>query len=234
MFQKMFLKLDGFLAHFLIQYCCERSTVYMKVVGYARVSTLDQNLDRQIDALKENNVDLIYQEKMTGTKSQRPELNRMLEELNPGDTVLICDLTRISRSTRDLLNIFDKIKSKGAYIKSLKDTWLNTTTGANNPYTDFLFTVMAGLSALERDLTSERTKEGLAAAKRRGRNGGRPKGENPQTEVVLKLYRSGNKMNDIVKITKLSRSTIYRIVKKNTGSKAVPLRGQMKIEDIIE
>lgn len=100
----------------------------------------------------------------------------MLEELNEGDTVIIADLTRISRSTKDLLDIIEKIKDKGATIRSLKDTWLDTTS--NNPYNAFLLTVMSGLSQLERDLISQRTKEGLASAKARGRNGGRPSKQN--------------------------------------------------------
>ena len=154
------------------------------LVGYARVSTDGRNLDRQIDALKEVGVDnrVLYQEKITGTKKDRPELQRMLEELNEGDTVIITDLTRISRSTKDLLDIIEKIKNKGATIRSLKDTWLDTTS--NNPYKAFLLTVMSGLSQLERDLISQRTKEGLVSAKARGRNGGRPSKQNEKGEVV--------------------------------------------------
>lgn len=183
----------------------------MKTVGYARVSTEEQNLDRQIDAIKNYGVDLIYSEKMTGTKADRPQLNKMIAELNKGDTVVIADLTRISRSTKDLLDIIDKIKAKGAYIKSLKDTWLDTTSA--NPYNDFLLTVMSGLSQLERDLISQRTKEGLASAKARGRNGGRPSKQNEMSDTVIKLYNSGTKITDIVKITNLSRSTVNRIIK---------------------
>lgn len=182
----------------------------MKTVGYARVSTEEQNLDRQIDAIKDYGVDLIYSEKMTGTKADRPELLKMISELNQGDTVVIADLTRISRSTKDLLDIIDKIKAKGAYIKSLKDSWLDTTS--NNPYNDFLLTVMSGLSQLERDLISQRTKEGLASAKARGRNGGRPSKQNEKADVVMTLYNGGMKIADIVRNTDLSRSTVNRII----------------------
>ncbi len=98
------------------------------LVGYARVSTLDQKLDRQIDQLEKYGIDRrnIYFEKVTGKKKERPELNRMITELVPGDIVIIADLTRISRSTRDLLDTVDKIKQKGAAIRSIKDTWLDT------------------------------------------------------------------------------------------------------------
>jgi len=183
------------------------------ILGYARVSTEGQNLDRQIDALMAAGVSRkhLYCEKMTGTKSDRPELNRLINDLETGDTVIIADLTRISRSTKDLLDIVDKIKNKGAFIKSLKDTWLDTTS--SNPYNDFLLTVMSGLSQLERDLISQRTKEGLVSAKARGRNGGRPSKQNDKAGMVMALYDSGMKIADIVRNTELSRSTVNRIVK---------------------
>lgn len=182
------------------------------IIGYARVSQQGQNLDRQIDMLIEYGVDKrnIYQEKMTGTKKDRPALNKMIEELQDGDVVVIADLTRVSRSTKDLLMILDMIKEKNASIKSIKDTWLDTTS--NNPYNSFLLTVMSGLSQLERDLISQRTKEGLESAKARGRNGGRPSKRNDKTRIVELLYKQEYKIVDIVKETGLSRSTVYRIL----------------------
>lgn len=184
------------------------------LVGYARVSTSDQNLDRQIDQLIAAGVDKrnLYTEKITGTKSNRPELDRMIDELQPNDTIIITDLTRISRSTKGLLLILDRIKAKGACIKSLKDTWLNTTS--DNPYNAFLLTVMSGLAQLERDLTSSRTKEGLAAARKRGRIGGRPNKQNPKSAAVNALAAGGMRITDIVKETGLSRSTVNRILGK--------------------
>lgn len=184
------------------------------LIGYARVSTEGQNLNRQIDQLTAYGVDKrnIYHEKMTGTKSNRPELTRMINELQTGDTVVISDLTRVSRSTKDLLLIVDKIKSKGAYIKSIKDTWLDTTS--DNPYNAFLLTVMSGLSQLERDLTSVRTKEGLASARARGRIGGRPSKQNDKATTVNAMASGGMKVVDIVKETGLSRSTVNRILGK--------------------
>lgn len=182
------------------------------LVGYARVSTREQNLDRQLDMLIAYGVDIrnIYKEKVTGTKADRVELNRMIDELQQGDVVVIADLSRVSRSTKDLLMIVDRIKDKGANIKSLKDTWLDTTT--SNPYNEFLLTVMAGMSQLERDLISSRTKEGLIAAKARGRCGGRPSKRNEKAEIVQTLYNQGYKIVDIVKATNLSRTTVYRIL----------------------
>lgn len=183
------------------------------LIGYARVSTEGQNLDRQIDALVKYGVDKrnIYQEKMTGTKIDREQLKNMIANLRAGDTVIISDLTRISRSTKDLLQIVDAIKAKGANIKSIKDTWLDTTS--ENPYNAFLLTVMAGLSQLERDLISQRTKEGLQSAKARGRNGGRPNKRNDKEDLIIMLLDKGYKIKNIAEQTGVSRSTIYRIVK---------------------
>lgn len=181
-------------------------------MGYARVSTLDQNLNRQLDSLVSYGVDMrnIYREKLSGKTKDRPELIQMINELQPEDIVVVADITRISRSTKDLLEIVEQIKEKGASIKSLKDTWLDTTN--SNPYNEFLLTVMAGLSQLERDLISQRTKEGLAAAKARGRNGGRPSKRNSKAKLVESLASSNFKIKDIIKETGLSRTTIYRIL----------------------
>ncbi|NLD50730.1 MAG: recombinase family protein [Clostridiaceae bacterium] len=182
------------------------------LIGYARVSNIEQNLDRQLDSLVSYGIDNrnIYKEKLSGKTKNRPELIRMIDELKLNDTVVVTDITRISRSTKDLLDIVDQIKNKGACIKSLKDTWLDTTS--NNPYNEFLLTVMAGLSQLERDLISQRTKEGLAAAKARGRNGGRPSKRNSKAKLVETLASSNYKIKDIIKETGLSRTTIYRVL----------------------
>lgn len=182
------------------------------LVGYIRVSKKTQKLDRQLDDLIAYGVDKrnIYQEKATGTKYDRPQLNKLIEELQDGDVVIIADLTRVSRSTKDLLKIVDRIKEKGASIKSIKDTWLDTTS--DNPYNQFLLTVFSSLSQLERDLISHRVKEGLASAKARGRNGGRPSKRNDKADLVMMLYAQNYKVVDICKKTDLSRTTIYRIL----------------------
>ena len=184
------------------------------LIGYIRVSTASQKYDRQLDQLVEYGVDErnIYEEKISGTRSDRPELNRMLDELKEGDVVVVADLTRISRSSKDLLAIVDRIKAKKAGIKSLKNTWLDTTS--DNPYQQFLLTVMSGLSQLERDLISSRVKEGMEAAKKRGHYAGRPKTEADKRAVVRKMDAAGMRVCDIVTATGLSRSTVNRILGK--------------------
>jgi DNA invertase Pin-like site-specific DNA recombinase len=180
-------------------------------IGYARVSGEKQSLDRQLDELTERGVDArnIYQEKQTGTKLNRPELTRMIAELAPGDTVIVSELTRLSRSTKDLLHIVEQIQAKQAHIKSVKESWLDTTTSAGQ----FMFTVFAGLAQFERDLISERTRDGLKAAKARGRNGGRPSKKNEKAEIVEILYNSGIKIGEIAGQTSISRATVSRIIR---------------------
>ena len=179
-------------------------------VGYARVSSKDQELNRQVDILVKAGVDErnIYREKMTGTKRERPELTRLIEGLKKGDVVIVDELTRLSRSSKDLFFLVERIQEQGANIKSLKENWLDTTT----PQGKLLFTFFAGLSQFERDLISLRTKEGLRAAKARGRNGGRPSKINEKGESIKLLYQGGTKIADIVRQIGVSRSTVNRVL----------------------
>lgn len=182
------------------------------LVGYARVSTQGQSLDRQVDALAEAGVDRrnIYQEKVSGKRSDRPELARMLDELQEGDIVIVAETTRVSRSTRDLLELIEAIRTKGAEIRSLSEPWLDTTD--TSPMAEFIRTVMAGFCQLERQMTSERVKDGLKAAKARGRKGGRPSKANAHSEAVKMLYRGGMRISDIAEHEGISRTTVYKIV----------------------
>lgn len=137
-------------------------------IGYARVSTTGQNLDGQTDLLTQAGCERIYSEKISGVKKERPQLDRMMDSLRSGDTVIITELTRLGRSVKELLSIIEKIHEAGASIKSLRETWLDTTT----PQGNLLLTIFAGLSQFERDLTRQRTRQGLEAARARGRKGG--------------------------------------------------------------
>lgn len=178
-------------------------------IGYKRVSTQNQKLDRQTDLLNDFGVERIYEEKITGTKRERKELDKMLEQLRPNDIVVVTDLTRLSRSTKDLFEIVEIIESKGAGIKSLKESWLDTTS----PQGKLLFTIFAGLSQFERDLTAQRTKEGLASAKARGKKLGRPNKYQEKKETILNMYNSNNySINEIITATGISKTTLYRLV----------------------
>jgi DNA invertase Pin-like site-specific DNA recombinase len=177
--------------------------------GYMRVSTLDQNLDRQEMQLKEAGCEKIFFEKVTGTKRDRPELNKMLEFLRPGDTVIVTELTRLSRSTKDLIEITELIREKGADLKSLKESWLDTTT-ANGK---LLFTIFAALAQFERDQIAERTKEGLAAARKNGRVPGRPSIDKEKIEYAKFLLSQGMTMQEVAEKVGVSRMTLYRKLK---------------------
>lgn len=179
------------------------------------------NCDRQIDSLLAADVPKrnIYQEKVTGTKRDRDVLNKMLDELEPGTgtTVIICELSRLSRSTKDLIEVVELIHSKGADIKSLREPWLDSTT----PQGRLLFTISAGLSQFERDLLSDRTKDGLKATKASSRSGGRPSKRTDKELTVKLLYDSGVKIADIVKQTSLSRNTVNRIIRDSQADSEV-------------
>lgn len=182
--------------------------------GYMRVSTIDQNLDRQKKQLKDFGCERIFFEKLTGTKRDRPELNRMLEFLRPEDTVVVTDLTRLSRSTKDLIEITELISKKGAHLKSLKESWLDTTTAHGK----MLFTIFAGIAQFERDLTSERTKEGILAAKKRGKLPGRPKADEEKINYALYLIEQGMNRTDAAEKAGISRMTLYRKIQNNKAN----------------
>jgi DNA invertase Pin-like site-specific DNA recombinase len=182
--------------------------------GYMRVSTIDQNLDRQKRQLEEFGCGRIFFEKVTGTKRDRPELNRMLEFLRPEDTVVVTDLTRLSRSTKDLIEITELISQKGAHLKSLKESWLDTTTAHGK----MLFTIFAGIAQFERDLTSERTKEGIQAARKRGKYPGRPKTDEEKVNYALYLMDQGMSRTDAAEKAGISRMTLYRKLKESESS----------------
>lgn len=188
------------------------------IIGYARVSTAGQNLDGQCDNLRQAGCERIYSEKISGAKAQRPELERMLDALREGDTVVITELTRLGRSVKELFVIIERVHEAGASIKSLRETWLDTTT----PQGNLLFTIFAGLSQFERDLIRQRTKSGLEDARARGRKGGRPKASSGKVETALKMYDSKlHTIEEITVATGISRSTLYRAIKERKGNKSI-------------
>nr|WP_255724627.1 recombinase family protein [Shimazuella soli] len=174
-----------------------------------RVSTMDQHLNRQEQQLREVGCERIFFEKVTGTKRDRPELERLLEFLRSGDTVIVTDLTRLSRSTKDLLEIAELIANKGANLKSLKESWLDTTSAHGK----MLFTLFAGMAQFERDLIAERTKEGIIAARQRGKNPGRPPVDPEKIKYALYLVDQGSTITEAAEKAGISRMTLYRRVK---------------------
>jgi DNA invertase Pin-like site-specific DNA recombinase len=182
-------------------------------IGYARVSTKDQNLSLQIDALRKEGCKQIFQEKVSGAKSDRPELKKMIDQLREGDVIVTWKLDRLGRSLRDLVNLVNEIQEKGAGLKSLND-FIDTTT----PQGKLTFHLFASLAEFERDIISERTKAGLQAARARGRKGGRPKGLSKEAQdkamIAETLYRQGDMtVSQICRHLSIARSTLYKYLR---------------------
>lgn len=180
------------------------------IFGYARVSTESQNLDRQLDALRKYGVDQIYNEKLTGSKRERPELGKMLERMTEGDTVVIESLSRLGRSTKDLIGLVELFEQKGVNLVSLKESIdTNSSTGK------LLFTLMSAIAQFERDVIADRTREGLKSARARGRTGGRPRTDELQVKKAIKLYQTEQySIPEIEEMTGVKKSTLYRHLKK--------------------
>ena len=181
--------------------------------GYARVSTKEQVLDLQIDALEKAGCKQIYQEKITGAKADRPELLKMVDQLREGDTVIVWKLDRLGRSLRDLVNLIEKFNSQGVGFLSLQDN-INTTT----PTGKLTFHIFAALAEFERGIISERTKAGLAAARARGRKGGRPKGLSKKAQDKARLAESLYKeqkltIDEVCEHLHISKPTLYRYLR---------------------
>lgn len=176
------------------------------IFGYARVSTEQQNLDRQIDALRKYGCDVIYNEKMTGTKRGRPELEKMLDRMTEGDTVVIESLSRLGRSTKDLIELTELFEQKGVHLVSLKES-IDTSTSTGK----LLFTLMSAIAQFERDVIADRTREGLKSARARGRTGGRPKTDSNAVKKAVKLYKTQQySIKEIEELTGVKKSTLYR------------------------
>jgi len=174
-------------------------------IAYARVSTTDQKLDRQLDNLKAAGHEKIYTEKMTGTKTSRPALDEMMRNLRKGDVLIVDSFSRLSRSTKDLLELIDTLQRMEVQLISLKEN-LDTTTATGK----MMLTMLSALSQFERDLIAERTSEGLKAAKARGHVGGRPKASEEKVKQALKLIDKDVSIADAAKATGISTSTISR------------------------
>lgn len=179
------------------------------VYGYARVSTVGQNLSRQCDALLAYGVDVMFCEKMSGTKKNRPELDAMLSKLNPGDTVVIESLSRLGRSVKNLCKLMEYFENNRIRVVSLKET-IDTTS----PTGKLLFSVLAALAQFERDCTIQRCQEGLASARARGRVGGRPKADPAALQKAIALYNTKQySVSEVTGLTGISKSVLYRALK---------------------
>ena len=178
-------------------------------IGYARVSTIDQNLDLQLDALKAAGCEQIFTDRITGTKFDRPELNELKKILRTGDTVVVWKLDRMGRGLRDLIKTMDALKEQGIGFKSLTEG-IDTTTPTGN----LVFQMFGALAEYERNLIVERTQAGLRAGRARGRIGGRPKSLTENQKVLLcKMHADKTiTLQSITDTFKISKATMYNVV----------------------
>lgn len=174
---------------------------------YVRVSTMEQKIDRQLTAYE--GAEQVYIDKMTGATKERPQLQKMLSELSEGDIVVVKSLDRLSRSTKDLLDIVEQIKQTGAQLRIL-DLNIDTAT----PIGEFFLTVMGALGQLERKTIKERAREGIAIAKAAGKYRGRKEGaialNGDALERFKKFYKFGMDKSNLAKEFNVSRPTIYK------------------------
>lgn len=182
-------------------------------IGYARVSTKDQVLDLQIDALNKDGCEMIFEETASGAKTDRPELQNLLKHIRKGDIVVVYKLDRLGRSLKHLLEVVSELNSKEVGIRSINDA-IDTTT----PQGRLFFNISASFAEFERDLIRERTKSGLEAARARGRKGGRRQGmtkEAEQKAILAETYYKEGKMgvNQIAEEIGVSKMTLYKYLR---------------------
>lgn len=177
-------------------------------IGYARVSTRDQNLDLQRDALRAAGCDRVYEDTISGTKAKRPGLAQALEQLRDGDTLMVWKLDRLGRSVKDLLDFAGGLNERGIGFVSLTDS-IDTTTASGR----FFFNVMASLAQMERELMVERTQAGLQAAREQGRVGGRKRiMTDAKIRAARKLLSQGTPPREVATSLGVSVPTLYRWV----------------------
>lgn len=182
------------------------------LIGYARVSAQDQNLELQHDALKKAGCQKIFEDNVSGTRAERPGLAKAMELLRGGDTLVVWKLDRLGRSVKQLVELVAALHKQSIQFKSLTDA-IDTGT----PSGQFFFHVMASLAEMERELTIERTRAGLAVARQLGRKGGRkPKMTASKIESAKKLLASGIPPKDVAKNLGVSIPTLYRWVPAST------------------
>jgi DNA invertase Pin-like site-specific DNA recombinase len=181
------------------------------LIGYARVSTQDQDAAAQIDALKTSGCDLIFQEKASGGRWDRPELHRLLGQLRNGDVLVVWKLDRLSRSLKDVLTLMEKIDQAGAGFRSLTEMIDTTSPGGR-----MMMQIIGSFAEFERAMLRERTRNGLDAARKNGRVGGRrPKLKTHQQQEIIHLVKSGQKTAaDAARLFNIHPSTVSRLLQR--------------------
>lgn len=187
------------------------------LIGYARVSTQDQNLELQLDALKVAGCAKVYQDKASGAKTDRPGLDEAFSHLRAGDTLVVWRLDRLGRTLRHLIETVAALEENGIGFRSLQES-IDTTTSSGK----LIFHVFSALAEFERNLTRERTQAGLVAARARGRKGGRPrKLDTAQVKLLYQLYDERERtVREICRLLKISKPTLYDYLDRRAAEQA--------------
>lgn len=185
-----------------------------QIVGYVRVSSIDQNLARQLEQLKHENVDKVFEDKASGATTNRPAFQQMLDYVREGDTIVVCSMDRLARNLSDLLAITTELHAKGISIKFLKENILLDASGTEHAMTRLLMSMLGAVAEFERSLIRERQREGIELAKKRGVY----KGRKPTDPLIIEKARSkiqqGIPLAKVAREFEISRSTLYRHFKR--------------------
>ncbi len=183
-------------------------------IGYARVSTDDQNLNLQLDALSNQGCEKIFEDRLSGAKSERTGLKQTLQFVRSGDTIVVWRLDRLSRSLKDLIDMINELESRNVGLKSLQES-IDTTSSSGK----LIFHIFGALAEFERNLIRERTQAGLKAARSRGRKGGRPKAlSEDKRALAVKLYEEKkHTIAQICEMMNVTKPTLYSYIKAKTS-----------------
>ncbi len=200
-------------------------------VGYARVSSREQNLDSQLDMLKAAGCTKIFKEKVSGVAETHVEWDKLMEYIRPGDTVVVVELSRMTRSLKHLLQLSEEFMERGVNIRSLREN-IDTSTATGKAF----FLLMGVINQLERDLKAERAAAGRASAKARGRTGGRPKTDEKKLHQAFILYDSSDyTAEEVCKLAGVGKRTFFRYIADMRQSEyEAHLEAQVKEETMTE
>ena len=193
-------------------------TIKGQIVGYVRVSSIDQNLARQLEQLKHENVDKVFEDKASGATTKRPAFQQMLDYVREGDTIVVCSMDRLARNLSDLLSITTELHAKGINIKFLKENILLDASGTEHAMTRLLMSMLGAVAEFERSLIRERQREGIELAKKRGAYKGRKPTDPSINEKARSKIQQGIPLSKVAREFEISHSTLYRHFKSNKHS----------------
>lgn len=201
------------------------------IVGYARTSKKDQNLNLQLDSLKSAGCEIIYQEQVSGRIVDRPELNKMIANLRKGDICVVYSLDRLGRTTKQLIDLINDFKEKGIHFKSLSEGTFDTTSAMGQA----IFQIVAVIKAMEVNVLRERVLKSLESSRARGIVGGRPAGSynKVKSSAAANMYQKGITISEILKTLNISRATLYQYLRRE-GVEFGSFTKQIKGESLVK